>query len=296
MNVLTDESVIALAKLHSDYYAQDKEKDLNKNLTEGQEDVRVVMAKTKAVNHTYPSSGNTFEIVLGELEYDNDPEGVGDKPITGFTEYDPQEVRIVRTLDGSYIAENNYVVAFLINGRWWILAITGGGGGYFVLAEDADDHPVKAYEGTLGSTSAITIDESRADKLFDLYYVNNVLRAPKKARAGYSGMYVIINNQKVFVGNACINSCSTTATISGSPSSGTVGEVYSYTMTFSDLDGSGISASNLPPGLTINSTTGEISGTPSTAGTYEVRFTGTGTGLTPCLISRIFTIIIAPEG
>lgn len=62
--------------------------------------------------------------------------------------------------------------------------------------------------------------------------------------------------------------------LTAGPPRGMVGKAYSYT-----LSGSGgfppytFAASNLPPGLTLNTSTGLISGTPTTAGTHTPTFT-----------------------
>ncbi len=56
-----------------------------------------------------------------------------------------------------------------------------------------------------------------------------------------------------------------------SPPDGKIGESYSYNTTVG-TSGSH-SATNLPPGLTINLTTGEISGTPTESGEFEVEIT-----------------------
>lgn len=59
------------------------------------------------------------------------------------------------------------------------------------------------------------------------------------------------------------------------PQSGTDGTATSLNLTASDPDGDALSwsAIALPPGLTINGTTGRISGTPNTTGSFTVRVT-----------------------
>lgn len=53
-------------------------------------------------------------------------------------------------------------------------------------------------------------------------------------------------------------------------------------------------AVGLPPGLTLNTATGAISGTPTTAGTYPVALTATSTSGTSAPVTLTFTIYVAP--
>ncbi len=71
-----------------------------------------------------------------------------------------------------------------------------------------------------------------------------------------------------------------------------VGQSFTFTITASNSPTS-YGASNLPTGLSINSTTGVISGTPTTAGTYTITLSasnagGTGTG------TQMLTVSVAP--
>jgi hypothetical protein len=77
---------------------------------------------------------------------------------------------------------------------------------------------------------------------------------------------------------------------SGGTASGTVGSAFSYTITASNSPTS-YGASALPPGLTVNTSNGVISGTPSSAGTFNATVTATnanGTG------SKALAITINP--
>ena len=68
---------------------------------------------------------------------------------------------------------------------------------------------------------------------------------------------------------------------------GTVGVAFSYQITATNNPTS-YGASSLPPGLTVNTATGLISGTPTTAGTYPVTITATnsrGTGTSTLVIT-----------
>src|SRR5438045_1560790 len=68
---------------------------------------------------------------------------------------------------------------------------------------------------------------------------------------------------------------------------GTVGVAFSYQITATNSPTS-FGATGLPPGLTVNTSTGLISGTPTTAGTYSVTISATnvtGTGSATLVIT-----------
>ncbi|MEP7341021.1 MAG: putative Ig domain-containing protein [Acidobacteriota bacterium] len=86
-------------------------------------------------------------------------------------------------------------------------------------------------------------------------------------------------------------------TISLSPAtlpSGTVGTAYNQTVTASPAGSYtfAVTAGALPAGLTLNSTTGAITGTPTTAATANFTITATGSG--DCTGSQAYSITIQP--
>ena len=79
-------------------------------------------------------------------------------------------------------------------------------------------------------------------------------------------------------------------------SSGAVGSAFSYQVLASNTPTSYSNASGLPPGVTLNTTTGLLTGTPSAAGTYTPSFTATNTGGTSPAVVVTLTIAPAPTG
>ena len=88
---------------------------------------------------------------------------------------------------------------------------------------------------------------------------------------------------------------SATPVVNSAPSiSATSGSPVSFTVTAHAVPEDLPAASGLPPGLSINATTGVISGTPSSTGTYSVTVTvGNGSGST---VSGLTISIASPSG
>ena len=73
----------------------------------------------------------------------------------------------------------------------------------------------------------------------------------------------------------CLVTATALPVINGSAvTQGTVGTSFGYSINASNAS-TGYTASNLPPGLTLNATTGSINGTPTAAGTYTVPVSAT---------------------
>jgi len=68
--------------------------------------------------------------------------------------------------------------------------------------------------------------------------------------------------------------CDAEGSIGASPLEGTVSSPYAYQVAASGTVNDDFSASNLPPGLSMDAT-GNITGTPTTAGEYRITVTAT---------------------
>ncbi|MCL2872651.1 MAG: putative Ig domain-containing protein [Betaproteobacteria bacterium] len=86
----------------------------------------------------------------------------------------------------------------------------------------------------------------------------------------------------------------TITTAPGALAAGMVNVLYSVTLTSSDPAATWASSGTLPPGLTLDPTTGIISGTPTTAGTFNFNVTATDNGVTSAPVA--FSILISPPG
>lgn len=162
--------------------------------------------------------------------------------------------------------------------------------GYFVALEDVDAN------GPFYATESDRAGATGGEEII----VHNWANLITGAKAGYHGQYCIIARDKDFQQGPCVVPCYSDGSISGgNATDGTEDiEYVGFTVVHSGLD-AGVSASGLPPGLAINSGTGEITGTPTTAGTYTVILTGTapGTGDSAgqdCTITKVLKITILP--
>ena len=126
---------------------------------------------------------------------------------------------------------------------------------------------------------------------FATAYTNGPLTAPASASSGGNGVYAY--GSSVSFPTNTFNATNYWVDVMFSPTvaappainsaltaSGTVGAAFSYTITASNNPTS-FNATGLPAGLSVNTTTGVISGTPTTAGTSSVTLSATnaaGTG------------------
>ncbi|RAR72566.1 putative Ig domain-containing protein [Flavobacterium aciduliphilum] len=78
--------------------------------------------------------------------------------------------------------------------------------------------------------------------------------------------------------------------VTAATETGTVGSAYSYFISATNFPTSYAYTGTLPPGLTFNTTTGQISGAPTTAGSYSISVTATNAGGTSVATTISYTI------
>jgi Putative Ig domain. len=82
--------------------------------------------------------------------------------------------------------------------------------------------------------------------------------------------------------------------ITSGDATGTVGVAFTYQITVANGNPTSYGATNLPPGLTVNTSTGAISGTPTAGGTYPVTLSATYNGGCGTITKPVTFTINAP--
>jgi hypothetical protein len=154
--------------------------------------------KTTKRSGSYPTSGNTFDVLLASRTFTNT--STGTKAITNGDSTGPVQYVTARTTDGSYVAENTYVVVerqWAVDGmRHWIrpgppggvFTATGETSGAYALRDGdsatssfpiigwgvsaANYKQVKAYPSLRGQGSNVAFTVF-ANSAGDVFYVND---------------------------------------------------------------------------------------------------------------------------
>ena len=184
---------------------------------------------------------------------------------------------------------------------------TYGGSGWTVYGGTSAAAPIVAstyaLAGTISSgTQPASLPYAHTANLYDVTTGNNGICSPSllcTAAAGWDGPTGLgtPNGTAAFGGTGGGGGGTNTVTVTNPGSqSGTVGTPASLAISATDSGGATLSysAAGLPPGLSINASTGAISGTPTTAGSYTVTVTATDT--TSASGSATFSWSIAPSG
>lgn len=154
----------------------------------------------------------------------------------------------------------------------------GVGGGsrteFYVLIEDMQS-------GHGGSAYANLYDWSRNEVGIDKIYnwgnpKNGGPGVLDGAKSGYWGLAISHRGNLTHLAGPCVDDyrCPSNGALSATPTSGIVGEAYSYTVVGSNINDD-IAISGLPSGLSVNATTGAITGTPTESGRFGITITAT---------------------
>lgn len=137
--------------------------------------------------------------------------------------------------------------------------------------------------GTAGNTYTLATFGSTTFATTDFSYTG--------LASGLSGSFILSGTQLQFA----VTSATTAPSITSSgTASGTVGTSFSYSITASNSPTSySLISGALPPGLSLNASTGTVSGTPSSAGTYAVTIGASNSGGTG---TASLTITISASG
>jgi hypothetical protein len=133
---------------------------------------------------------------------------------------------------------------------------------------------------------------------------SGVLSGTPTAAGSYTVVFTATNAAGSGTGNLVLTIAASGGTgskpalTSGATATATVGQAFSYTATFSGSPTS-LSATGLPAGLSFNATTGSLSGTPTSSGSYSVTLSavnaaGTGTGTLSLTVSAASTSPVQP--
>lgn len=140
---------------------------------------RVAKTTTNADYPTYPTSGDTFVVELGELSY---TAATGAQANT-WTAYSPQTTRIAHDLTGTHWAQNSYVHIALHHKRWFIV---GGASSVIVAARVTDAGTIASGNVCRAETGTVTYAETlgrqtmtfTADSPQNLVYVHELNGPP----------------------------------------------------------------------------------------------------------------------
>jgi subtilase family serine protease len=183
---------------------------------------------------------------------------------------------------------------------------TYGGGGWTIYGGTSAAAPiiasVYALAGTPGSTTAPpSMPYANPGALNDVTSGNNGSCTQTllcTAAVGWDGPTGLgtPNGTAAFGGSSGGGGTNTVSVTNPGTQNGTVGTATSLQIHATDSGGATLtySATGLPPGLSINTSTGLISGTPTTAGTYSVTVTATDT--TSASGGASFSWVIASNG
>ena len=231
---------------------------------------------------TYPSDGNFFEVELGEFGDFDETTALGSVE-PEFTADSPQEIRRAYSFDGSFIPENTVVFMFLASEKWYITTFSGTELQFYTLLEDAlDGHGQWVWAEKWDWTGDRT-----PIKLYNPHGMMN------KYKAGHNGIMHVQGGRWTHTNSPCpADECIPDGSFNYAVDlpNATEGAAYSIIPT-SFSNATSLTHSGLPAGLSFNTSTGEVTGTPTENGSFNLVFTAQvpqqgGTASQFCTITR----------
>jgi hypothetical protein len=191
-------------------------------------------------------------------------------------------------------------VVFFLNGPGVIMNVPGGftTGFSFYYAAANTPGSVYVYDGLNGTGNLLaTLDLSVngstcGTTTYSCWSNTGVSFAGTAKSVNFSGVANYIGFDNITLGSRVAAKLAVTTT---SPPKGKVGTAYSYTLgATGGVTPYSWSASGLPSGLSVNATSGVLSGTPTTAGTYSVTVTVTDSSSPILTATATFQLVIDP--
>jgi len=154
-----------------------------------------------------------------------------------------------------------------------------------VYAADYDGSGV--FKSTNGGNSWSAVNSG-----LDNMKVASLAVDPTNCQTIYAGVFSGTSANSLYKGLSILDVPTISSTPDATATTSTVGTAYSFTPSSTDASSFSISGS-VPPGMTFNTMTGTLSGTPTTAGSYNIVITvinASGSASLPA-----FTINVAPK-
>jgi len=249
----------------------------------------VTFTINNATNTPYGGTAWTIPGTIQAENYDDGGEGIAyhdaDVINSGGQQRTNQGVDVETTGD----ATGTYNVGWTAAGEWMKYSVNVTTAGTYTLqARVASPNTGKSFHVEIDGTTIATVAVPNTTG-WQTYQTVNVTTG--NITAGNHVMRIFMDTDGFNLNYVTYASITPVPVISSaSTATGTVGVAFTYNITASNTPTS-YGATGLPIGLNVNATTGAITGTPSTAGTFNATITATNAGGTA---SQALAITINP--